>query len=190
MAIFTLETKRLLLVLPQPEHAAMQRVFLERNRDHFVHWDPPVSEDVYTDVYWHDQITSIHKAFADRSAIRLWMQSRDDLSTVVGSIGFSQIFRGPFCSCLMGYKIDQAYEGRGLMHEALEAAIRFMFIEQKLHRIGANYRPENIRSGKLLANLGFRIDGFSKDYLFIDGAWRDHVLTSITNDAFRPEWLG
>lgn len=75
------------------------------------------------------------------------------------------------------------------MREALQAAIRYMFTEQKLHRIGANYRPENIRSGKLLAKLGFKIEGFSKDYLFINGAWRDHVLTSITNDAFQPEWL-
>jgi ribosomal-protein-alanine N-acetyltransferase len=64
-----------------------------------------------------------------------------------------------------------------------------MFAEQKLHRIGANYMPHNARSGRLLAGLGFRIEGYARDYLYIDGAWRDHVLTSLVNDAFRPEWL-
>ena len=75
------------------------------------------------------------------------------------------------------------------MHEALRATNRYMFDELKLHRIAANYRPENIRSGKLLAKLGFRIEGFAKDYLYIDGAWRDHVLTSATNAGFRAGWL-
>ena len=75
------------------------------------------------------------------------------------------------------------------MRESLREAIRYMFTEQKLHRIAANYRPENIRSGRLLAGLGFRIEGFAKNYLFIDGAWRDHVLTSIANDAFNAGWM-
>jgi ribosomal-protein-alanine N-acetyltransferase len=87
---------------------------------------------------------------------------------------------------VLGYQIDRECEGRGLMSEALRAAIRYMFEDQKLHRIAANYRPENVRSGRLLAKLGFRIEGFAKDYLFIDGAWRDHILTSRVNDQFAP----
>jgi ribosomal-protein-alanine N-acetyltransferase len=47
----------------------------------------------------------------------------------------------------------------------------------------ANYRPENERSGILLERLGFVREGLAKDYLFIDGQWRDHVLTSLTNPA-------
>jgi ribosomal-protein-alanine N-acetyltransferase len=75
------------------------------------------------------------------------------------------------------------------MSEALQQAVRYMFIEQKLHRINANFRPENVRSGRLLARLGFRIDGFAPRYLFIDGDWRDHIQTSLISDAFQPEWL-
>jgi ribosomal-protein-alanine N-acetyltransferase len=41
----------------------------------------------------------------------------------------------------------------------------------------------------LLARLGFHTDGFAQRYLFIDGEWRDHIQTSLINDAFRPEWL-
>lgn len=47
-----------------------------------------------------------------------------------------------------------------------------------LHRIMANYCPENVRSGKLLARLGFEQEGLARDYLYLNGRWRDHILTS------------
>ena len=75
------------------------------------------------------------------------------------------------------------------MAEALRATNAFAFRELRLHRIMANYRPENERSGRLLERLGFVREGVAKDYLFIDGAWRDHVLTALVNPAFDPAWI-
>ncbi|MGS6274334.1 GNAT family N-acetyltransferase, partial [Enterobacter hormaechei] len=72
----------------------------------------------------------------------------------------------------------------GLMFEALTAAIRYMQRTQHIHRIMANYMPHNKRSGDLLARLGFEKEGYAKDYLLIDGEWRDHVLTALTTQ----EW--
>jgi ribosomal-protein-alanine N-acetyltransferase len=184
-----LETARLVLAVPQPDEAALALPFLIRNREHLAPWRPPEPSDFYTEEYWQAQTASIRAAFDDGTAVRLWVWDKSDATRLIGTIGFTQIFRGPFCSCMLGYQLDHAVTGRGLMTEALQAALQYMFTTQQLHRIAANYRPENVRSGKLLARLGFRIDGFAKDYLFIDGAWRDHVLTSLLNDAFKPEWL-
>jgi ribosomal-protein-alanine N-acetyltransferase len=50
-----------------------------------------------------------------------------------------------------------------------------------LHRVMANYLPENERSARLLARLGFCIEGQANAYLQIAGAWRDHILTSLVN---------
>ena len=36
----------------------------------------------------------------------------------------------------------------------------------------------------VLARLGFRQIGLARSYLFIDGAWRDHVLAARLNPAF------
>ncbi|MNR55956.1 ribosomal-protein-S5-alanine N-acetyltransferase [compost metagenome] len=47
----------------------------------------------------------------------------------------------------------------------------------------AHYMPENERSGALLKRLGFEVEGLARDYLKINGAWRDHVLTARINDA-------
>ncbi|RLS12169.1 30S ribosomal protein S5 alanine N-acetyltransferase, partial [Acinetobacter baumannii] len=74
--------------------------------------------------------------------------------------------------------------GQGLMFEALQPLIRYMQRQERMHRIMANYMPHNHRSGNLLARLGFEREGYAKDYLMIDGQWRDHVLTALTN----KEW--
>jgi [ribosomal protein S5]-alanine N-acetyltransferase len=189
MAELDIDTERLILSLPQLEFIPSMIEFLEGNRDHLAPWRPPEPDGLYTTAYWLAQIPVFHDALLLGSGVRLWMRAKANKNKVIGSIGFSQILRGPFCSCILGYQIDHAAEGQGLMREALNAAIDYMFNEQKLHRIAANYRPENVRSGRLLSKLGFRIDGFAKDYLFIDGEWRDHVLTSRTNNVYDPTWL-
>lgn len=45
----------------------------------------------------------------------------------------------------------------------------------------ANYMPHNRRSGNVLKSLGFNIEGYARDYLYINGYWEDHILTSLTN---------
>ena len=49
--------------------------------------------------------------------------------------------------------------------------------------IQAAYVPANERSGRLLRRLGFTVEGYARDYLYIGGAWRDHIVTART----RPE---
>jgi [ribosomal protein S5]-alanine N-acetyltransferase len=184
-----LETERLTLSLPQASHVAAALDFHTRSRAHLKPWSPPLPAGFDTLPYWQNVVEISQEAFVQGTLVRLWISPKAAPDLVIGTVGFSQIFRGPFCSGVLGYQIDAAHEGQGLMREALQTSVRYMFDEQKLHRIGANYRPENIRSGRLLQRLGFRIEGFSKRYLFIDGDWRDHILTSLTNDQFKPEWL-
>ena len=179
-------TARLVLTAPRLDQAAAMLDFVTRNREHLKPWSPPTPPNFHTLAHLQEVVGKHTHAFESGSAFRFWISPNDDLGQIIGSIGFSQVSRGPFCSCVLGYQIDREWEGRGLMSEALRAAIQYMFEDQKLHRIAANYRPENLRSGRLLAKLGFRIEGFAKDYLFIDGAWRDHILTSRVNDQFAP----
>ena len=189
MAELTLSTERLVITLPREHQAAAMLDFVMRNRQHLKPWNPPAPESLYTLAHWQGMVAKSTAAFDAQSSVRLWLAQREQPDRVIGSIGYSQIARGPFCSCVLGYQIDQECEGQGLMREALVATNRYMFEAQRLHRIAANYRPENVRSGRLLAKLGFRIEGFAKNYLFIDGAWRDHILTSISNATFNVGWL-
>lgn len=189
MAGPAISTDRLVMALPRAEQAAAMLDFVQRNREHLAPWSPPAPAGLYTIEHWQQVVIKSAAAFDAGQVIRLWMAPRDQPDTVIGSIGYSQLSRGPFCACVLGYQIDRDHEGRGLMHEALVAANRYMFEQQKLHRIAANYRPENVRSGKLLAKLGFRIEGYARNYLFIDGDWRDHILTSLTSGGFDAGWI-
>ena len=89
--------------------------------------------------------------------------------------------RGVFQAAHLGYAIGAAFEGRGFMAEGLIAANEFMFTKMNLHRIMANYMPNNARSGALLERLGFEREGIAKEYLLIANRWEDHVLTSKIN---------
>ena len=35
-----------------------------------------------------------------------------------------------------------------------------------------------------LKKIGFTVEGYARDYLFLNGKWQDHVLTSLINPSF------
>jgi ribosomal-protein-alanine N-acetyltransferase len=106
---------------------------------------------------------------------------------LVGVVTLSEIVMGRFKSSYMGYWGYAATGGRGLMTEALRDATRFAFDELGLHRIEANIQTGNARSLALARRAGFTKEGFSPDYLFLDGAWRDHERWAIVDDRDRLE---
>ena len=105
---------------------------------------------------------------------------------IVGSCNFTNVIAGAFQACTLGYSMDARAQGSGRMYEALSATIPHVMQALELHRVMANYQPTNARSGALLRRLGFRIEGYARDYLFVDGAWRDHVLTSFVRENAPP----
>jgi ribosomal-protein-alanine N-acetyltransferase len=177
-----LETERLLLTLGPPESAGRYLDFVLANEDHLSRWEPPRPEGYFTEGYWYRRLERCRDEMARDLSLRLALFRRGDPEgPVLGHVNFSQIVRGGFQCCSLGYSLDRRVVGRGLMTEALGAAIPYVFDRLKLHRIQANYVPTNERSGRVLRRLGFVVEGYARDYLFIGGAWRDHILTSLTN---------
>ncbi|HET7772847.1 MAG TPA: GNAT family N-acetyltransferase [Burkholderiaceae bacterium] len=181
-----LHTERLTLRLAQPDDAAATVAFFERNREHLARWDPPPPEGFYTEPYWRRYGETAQGEWSAGVAVRLNVFARGDRAhdrQLLARINYTQIARGPFHSCVLGYSLDVAQEGRGVMSEALRAANGFMFSVQRMHRIQAAVRPENIRSLAVMRRLGFQCIGLAPLYLFIDGAWRDHELYQLINTA-------
>lgn len=186
-----IETERLLLTIPDTTAAARLLAYVAENREHFAPWSPPEPPAYYTEKFWRDYLEAARRQFEQDLSLRLVIFLREQPEgAVVGDCNFSNFVRGPFQACYLGYKIARRMEGRGLMREALQAATRYVFESLRLHRIMANYVPTNERSGRLLRRLGFTVEGYARDYLLIGGAWRDHVLTSLTNANLKPEDVG
>ncbi|MEI6028898.1 MAG: GNAT family N-acetyltransferase [Betaproteobacteria bacterium] len=181
----TLQTARLRLLPVHESLAAGAAAFYQRNAAHLAPWDPPSPPDFATEAFQRERLAKALADVAVGALLRWWLQPQGDTSRLVGSIGLSQIARGPFQNAMLGYAVDADCQGQGLMREALQAVIAHAFSPAvHLHRIQANVRPENARSVALLQRLGFEDEGLAREYLFIDGAWRDHRMFALRNRAF------
>jgi ribosomal-protein-alanine N-acetyltransferase len=98
----------------------------------------------------------------------------------VGQLTVGSIMWGSARSGQVGYWIDEAVAGRGIIPTALAMAIDHCFFVVGLHRIEASIRPENMASRRVVEKLGFREEGLRHRYLHIDGAWRDHLCYALT----------
>jgi [ribosomal protein S5]-alanine N-acetyltransferase len=104
---------------------------------------------------------------------------------IVGIVNVSEIVRGALQSAYLGYYGMAAFQGRGLMCEALSLVVSAAFADMGLHRLEANIQPGNGPSRALAQRLGFRQEGFSPRYLKIGGEWRDHERWALLADEWR-----
>jgi [ribosomal protein S5]-alanine N-acetyltransferase len=100
----------------------------------------------------------------------------------VGQLTVGSIMWGSARSGQVGYWIDEAAAGRGVIPTALAMAIDHCFLVVGLHRIEASIRPENHASRRVVEKLGFRDEGLRRRFLHIDGEWRDHLCYALTTE--------
>lgn len=180
-----LHSDRLLIRTLGPAGAPRVVSWLARSRAHLEPWST-FPEGFFTVPYWERRLAAADKALAEGRGVSFWLILEEDESDgpdgrIIGACNYSNIVRSAFQACHLGYNLDPSFEGRGYMREALQTTLAYMFDTVGLHRVMANYMPDNLRSGGLLRRLGFVVEGYAKDYLFINGAWRDHVLTALVN---------
>lgn len=181
-----LETERLILRLAEPGEAGLVVAYLERNREHLRPWEPEGPAGFYSEAYWRVRLAQLRREQDEGRLFRVHLFEKRAPGRVSGTIGLSNIVRGAFHNAHLGFGLDAALEGEGYMREALEAVIAYAFGPLALHRIEANHQPHNLRSAALLRRLGFVPTGYARDYLHVDGAWRDHVQTALINDRWTP----
>src|SRR5512145_114052 len=113
---------------------------------------------------------------------RYWLIVRRADRAIVGAIELSQIVRGKFRSAYLGYHIGVPFARRGYMQSALTSVLAQVFGSLRLHRVEANIQPGNRASIRLVKQLGFRREGYSRRYLKIGGRWRDHERWALLQE--------
>jgi ribosomal-protein-alanine N-acetyltransferase len=180
----SIETQRLTIRLPQIADVPEVIRYYRENRVHLQPFSPAFAPDFLEVATWLEQVSVRAREFEAGDSFRAFLFERESPVRVLGNINLTQVQRGAFNSCVLGYNLAATEQGKGYMTEAVGGAVAFAFGVWKLHRVAASYMPRNSRSAAVLHRCGFQIEGHAPAYLFINGNWEDHVLTSIIN----PQW--
>ena len=159
-------------------------LYYQANRSYLEPFEPRRPHNFYTAEFWQAALAARVKDFRAGHSLKLFLFELGHPQEVIGAINLNSIIRGVFYAATLGYSLAAPKQGQGYMTEAGICLIDYSFNHLNLHRIIATYMPHNQRSGNVLKRLGFEIEGQAKDYLFINGQWQDHVLTSLIN----PDW--
>lgn len=95
---------------------------------------------------------------------------------LTGGITLSNVRRGVAQTATVGYWCGAPFARTGLTLDAVRTAAEFAFGQLDLHRLEAACLPENTASAGLLERAGFTREGLARQYLRINGSWRDHLL--------------
>ncbi|HEY9104620.1 GNAT family N-acetyltransferase [Chitinimonas sp.] len=169
--------------LGEPGDAEGLRTYLLANRSAFAPVEPRRPENFYSLEFCLMRLALNRSHYQEGRSVSMLVFEPDN-RTVIGTINFTNLVGYPYHGATLGYSLAQTHWGRGLMREALTLTLAWIFESHNLHRVTANHLPDNERSARLLARLGFRREGYAPDYLLIDGVWRDHVLTALTSDTW------
>lgn len=130
-----------------------------------------------------DRVHSIIQAFKTGEAIS-WKISLQNSTELIGYIGFWEIdfrhFRGE-----IGFGIDQQFQQKGYMSEAMPKILEYGFHQLGLHSIKADVDPRNKASIQLLENNNFIKEAHFRENYFFNGNFLDSDFYGLLINDFK-----
>ena len=155
-----------------PDDAEELTEYYIRNEEHLRNFEPTRDNSFYTYETQKEILLESYKQLMTGVGSDLGIYKDNNL---IGKIKISNIVYGVFKSGIVGYSIDKDYEGKGYMKEAVKLVLEYAKNYLDLHRLEASILTDNLRSKGVLLSCGFEEVGLNKNYLYINGAWRDHI---------------
>lgn len=90
-------------------------------------------------------------------------------------------------NCSLGYWIDAAHEGKGLITRCCSVLLDYMFDELGLHRAEIRCGTANQRSCAVPERLGFRREGVVREAEWVNDRWVDLVIWGILEEDWRRQ---
>ena len=155
-----------------PDDAEELTEYYIRNKDHLKNFEPTRDSSFYTYEVQKEILLESYRQLMTGAGSDLGIYKDDKL---IGKIKISNVVYGVFKNGIVGYSIDKEYEGKGYMKEAVNLALEYAKNYLDLHRLEASILTDNVRSKGVLLSCGFEEVGLNKNYLYINGSWRDHI---------------
>ena len=115
-----------------------------------------------------------------------WVMVSKETGRMIGTCGFAKIDTANNAGEL-GYVLNPAYRGTGLVAEAARRVMEFGFSVLSLHRIEARFMIENTASRRVMEKLGMRFEGVQRSSMLVKGLYRDIGVCSILRGEFYGE---
>ncbi|MDU0156418.1 GNAT family N-acetyltransferase [Bacillus cabrialesii] len=150
------------------------------NRDFFEQFSMIRADDYYSVEGQRKRIAEYQERMKKDTEYHFGIFTVSD-DTLIGTVSLFQIIRGALQTAFIGYFLDKAHNGKGLMTEAVRLIVDYAFHELKLHRIEAGVMPRNLGSMRVLEKAGFHKEGIARKNVKINGIWEDHQVLAILN---------
>jgi RimJ/RimL family protein N-acetyltransferase len=85
---------------------------------------------------------------------------------------------------------DDRFAGRGLVTEAVQLLVDYLFATKKQHRIQLVIVPENAASRRIAEKCGFALEGTARGAFYNQGRNQDVLIYSLLRDDPRPWTTG
>jgi ribosomal-protein-alanine N-acetyltransferase len=176
-----LAAKRVTLRYPEYGHYAQWSGLREESRRFLEPWEPTWSPDELSRAAFRRRLRRYQREIRADMAYPFFIFRTED-GALLGGITISNVRRGVTQSASLGYWIGGPFARQGYMGDAVSAITPFVFSVLALHRLEAACIPGNDASRRLLQRAGFREEGYARNYLQINGVWRDHLLFALLED--------
>jgi [ribosomal protein S5]-alanine N-acetyltransferase len=156
------------------EHDAEELLAFElANRAYFRQSVPDRGDD-----YYHlDTMRRLLASFVEEQEQgMLYMHLiRNEAGALVGRVNLVDVTRGDLPEASLGYRVGEAFAGRGHASAAVRLALEAAFGPYGLQRVTAHTTPANIGSQRVLLKAGFTETGRTKGALELNGVTTDFI---------------
>jgi [ribosomal protein S5]-alanine N-acetyltransferase len=97
---------------------------------------------------------------------------------LIGTIGFWKTDKENH-RAEIGYMLSPAHQRKGIVQEAMTAALEYAFNTMLLHSIEANVNKDNVASIKLLEKNNFVREAYFRENYYYNGQFLDSVIYSL-----------
>jgi ribosomal-protein-serine acetyltransferase len=147
---------------------------VERNREHLRRWLPWVDRTRAVEDVQHFLDEAIY-AFGRGEELHAGIFIHGKLAGTVGHHRIDSHNR----NVSIGYWLDAAVEGKGVMTRCCQALLKYLFEERRLHRVEIRCATGNTRSCAIPARLGFTREGVLREAESVNDRFLDLVVWSL-----------
>jgi ribosomal-protein-alanine N-acetyltransferase len=123
-------------------------------------------------------IERINKASAANESLLWGITLKENPSIVIGTMCFWNLAPENH-RAEIGYVLHPDHWRKGIMSEAMNAALQYGFNEMKLHSVEGRINPANAASAATLESAGFVKEGHLKEEFYFRGQFFDSVIYSL-----------